>query len=118
MNRFFLRESASRARLKEAAAACDHRREIVRALSWGRVSRRDLLKCGLFTAAGLLAPIRGLSPFVGSAYAAGDDNIPTGLAPSPLFGVKAFMQPMLRFDLLTSAGSPPPQRWGRGKSGH
>jgi hypothetical protein len=100
MNRFFLRENASRARLKEASAACDHRREIVRALSWGRVSRRDLLKCGLFTAAGLLAPIRGLSPFVGSAYAAGDDSIPTGLAPSPLFGVKAFTQPMLRFDLL------------------
>jgi FtsP/CotA-like multicopper oxidase with cupredoxin domain len=100
MNRFFLRENASGARLREAAAARDHRREIVKQLSWGRLSRRDLLKCGLFTGAGLLTPIRGLSPFATSVYAASSSDIPTGLPASPLFGVKAFTQPMLRFDLL------------------
>jgi FtsP/CotA-like multicopper oxidase with cupredoxin domain len=100
MSRFFLRENTSRARLKEAADARTHRREIVKALSWGQVSRRDLLRAGLFTGAGLLAPIRGLSPFAASVYASHGSDIPTGLPPSPLFGVQAFTQPMLRFDLL------------------
>ena len=44
MNRFFLRENASRARLKESAEARENRREIVKALSWGQTSRRELLK--------------------------------------------------------------------------
>ncbi|MFL5418999.1 MAG: multicopper oxidase domain-containing protein [Myxococcales bacterium] len=69
----------------------------MKAFSHGQLSRRDLIKMGLFTAAGILAPIRGLSPFVGSARA---DSIPTGAPPSPLFGVQAFTQPMLRFDVL------------------
>jgi FtsP/CotA-like multicopper oxidase with cupredoxin domain len=47
---------------------------------------------------GLWAPIHGLSPFAKSAYA--DSNIPTGAPPSPLFGVKEFSQPLLRFDVL------------------
>ena len=100
MSRFFLRENASRARLREAAAAQANRRDIVKALSWGQVSRRDLLKLGVFTGAGLLAPIRGLSPFASSAFAASDSNIPTGMPPSPLGGVRAFSQPLLRFDVL------------------
>ena len=100
MSRFFLSERSSRARLREAAAAQAERRDIVKALSWGQVSRRDLIKMGLFTTAGVLAPIRGLSPFAASAFAAGDSNIPTGLSPSPLGGVRAFTQPMLRFDVL------------------
>jgi hypothetical protein len=98
MNRLFLRENASRARLKEAAEARENRREIVKALSWGQVSRRELLRYGLFTTAGLLAPLRGLSPFAPSVYAS--SNIPTGLPPSPLNGVQAFTQPLLRFDVL------------------
>ena len=100
MSRFFLRENASRARLREAAAAQANRRDIVKALSWGQVSRRDLLRLGVFTGAGLLAPIRGLSPFASSAFAASDSNIPTGMPPSPLGGVRAFSQPLLRFDVL------------------
>jgi hypothetical protein len=52
----------------------------------------------------VLAPIRGLSPFAASAFAAGDSNIPTGLSPSPLGGVRAFTQPMLRFDVLPRVG--------------
>jgi manganese oxidase len=50
---------------------------------------------GLFTGAGMLAPIRGLNPFVGSASA---DTLQ--LPRSPLFGAKSFTQAMPRFDVL------------------
>src|ERR1051326_885038 len=95
MSGLFLSEKASRARLREAEQAQRNRVEIVRELSWGRVSRRDLIKMGLFTAAGMLAPVRGLSPFAKSVYA---DS--TSMPPSPLFGCEAFTQPMPRFDVL------------------
>jgi FtsP/CotA-like multicopper oxidase with cupredoxin domain len=94
----YLPANASKARLRDAERARRERAEIVRELSWGRVSRRDLLKMGLFTSAGLLAPIRGLNPFVASASAAVVG--PTGAPPSPLFGCKAYSQPMPRFDVL------------------
>jgi mono/diheme cytochrome c family protein len=94
----YLPWNASRARLREAANAQKNRKEIVEALSHGKVTRRELIKWGLFTSAGLLVPKSGLSPFAKSAYA--DSSIPTGLPPSPLFGVKPFTQPMLRFDVL------------------
>ncbi|HSB73462.1 MAG TPA: copper oxidase, partial [Candidatus Methylomirabilis sp.] len=94
----YLPWNASKARLREAEGARKNRMEIVKALSHGQVSRRDLIKWGLFTTAGLLVPKQGLSPFAKSAYA--DSNIPTGAPPSPLFGVKAFTQPMPRFDVL------------------
>jgi len=100
MGRLYLGEKASRARLREAARARENRREIVKALSQGQVSRRELLKWGLFTSAGLLAPIGGLNPFVSSAYATSGSDIPTGIPPSPLGDVQAFTQPMLRFDVL------------------
>jgi FtsP/CotA-like multicopper oxidase with cupredoxin domain len=96
MSLIYLPWNASKARLREAQNARKQRAEIVKGLSWGQVSRRDLIKMGLFTAAGLLAPIRGLNPFVKSAYA----EIPTGAPPSPLFGVEPFTQPMYRFDVL------------------
>ena len=95
MSGFFLPKNASRARLREAEQARRNRAEIVRELSWGRVSRRDLIRMGLFTAAGALAPIRGLSPFATSVY--GDS---TKMPPSPLYSCKAFTQPMPRFDVL------------------
>src|SRR5262252_8678851 len=103
MSGIYLDAKASRARLREAEDARKHRTEILRELSWGRVSRRDLIKMGLFTALGALAPIRGLSPFAKSVYADGG----TGLPPSPLFGVQPFTTPMPRFDVLTpqSVGS-------------
>ena len=100
MGGIYLPAKASRARLKEAAAARENRHEIVRALSWGHVSRRDLLKYGLFTGAGLLAPIRGLNPFMSSVYATSSSDIPTGIPASPMADVKPFTQPMLRFDVL------------------
>ncbi|HXQ71544.1 MAG TPA: hypothetical protein VN844_13705, partial [Pyrinomonadaceae bacterium] len=95
---FFLSSKASKARLREAENARKNRQEIIKANSQGQVSRRDLIKMGLFTSAGLLIPISGLSPFARSAYA--NSNIPTGLPPSPLFGAQAFSQPMPRFDLF------------------
>jgi manganese oxidase len=93
---------ASKARLKEAENARNNRLEIVKALSQGQVSRRDLIKWGLFTTAGLLAPIHGLNPFVASAYG----SIPTGLPRSPLFGVQPFSQPMPRADLFQRHPNP------------
>ena len=93
----FLSSTASKARLREAETARRNRLEIVKAHSWGQVSRRDLIKWGLITAGGLLLPIKGVSPFATSVYA---DSIPTGTPPSPLFGVQPFTQPMPRFDVL------------------
>src|SRR5688572_15335033 len=96
MSRIYLPWNASKARVREAEYARKNRAEIVRELSWGRVSRRDLLKWGLFTGGGLLAPIGGLNPFVKSAYAQEGTGVPL----SPLFGVTPFTQPMPRFDVL------------------
>src|SRR6266478_3788422 len=105
----FLPERASRARIIEAENARRNRAEIVKAFSHGQVSRRDLMKWGLITTGGLLAPVSGLNPFVNSAYGA----VPTGTPASPLFGVQPFTQPMPRFDLLdrkpVSSLTPAPQ---------
>jgi manganese oxidase len=65
---------------------------------------------GLFTAGGVLVWKQGLNPLVRSAFA----EIPTGLPPSPLFGVQPFTQPMPRFDVLRrlpmSAANPVPTK--------
>ena len=95
MSCIYLPWNASKARKRDAERARQNRAEIVRELSWGRVSRRDLIKMGLFTSAGMLAPIRGLNPFVGTASADG-----FGIPRSPLFGATPFTQPMPRFDVL------------------
>src|SRR2546426_12269246 len=107
----YLPGRASRARVMEAENARRNRAEILKAWSQGQVSRRDLIKMGLFTASGVVAFKNGLSPFAPSAYA-DDSSIPTGAPRSPLFGVQAFTQPMPRFDVLprkpVSALSPAP----------
>jgi FtsP/CotA-like multicopper oxidase with cupredoxin domain len=97
---FFLSEDSSKARLREAENARKNRGEIVKAYSQGKVSRRDLVKWGLITTGGMLAPIHGLNPFVKSAYASGSSSIPTGAPPSPGLNGLAFTQPMLRFEVL------------------
>src|ERR671935_1272297 len=94
----YLSEHESKARRREAEKAQSNRREILAAVSQGKISRRELVKMGLFTAAGAIILKNGLSPFARTAFA--DSNIPTGLPPSPLFGVQPFTQPMLRFDVL------------------
>jgi FtsP/CotA-like multicopper oxidase with cupredoxin domain len=108
---FYLR-NASPARVREAENARKNRAEITRAYSCGQITRRDLIKWGLITATGALAPIHGLNPFIKSAYA-DDSGIPTGAPPSPLFGAQPFTQPMPRFDVLprnpVSSLSPAPQ---------
>jgi manganese oxidase len=104
MSTFYLPKNSSKTRLKEAENARKNRAEIVKALSQGHVSRRELVKWGLFTSAGMLAPIGGLSPFVPSAHASGgggSTGIPTGASPSLLLnGTSPFTQPMLRFDVV------------------
>src|SRR2546426_5921515 len=92
----YLPRNASKARLREAENARKNRAEIVKALADGQVSRRDLIRMGLMSAAGTLVLTNGLSVFAPSAYA----SIPTGAPRSPLFGVQAFSQPMPRFDVL------------------
>jgi hypothetical protein len=76
---FYLTRKASKARLREAENARRNRAEIVKALSTGQISRRDLIKWGIFTAGGLLVAKSGLSPFVKSAFADGS----TGTLASP-----------------------------------
>ncbi len=118
----FLPWNADKARLRDAENARKNRLEIVKALSTGQVSRRELIKWGLFTSAGVLAPISGLNPFVGRSKAQistspsspeGVFDIPTGMPPSPLFGVQPFSTPMPRFDVLArnpvSSLTPAPQ---------
>ena len=70
----YLTGTESRRRRAEAARARANRAEIVKALSQGQISRRDLLRWGLFSAAGLLVCKNGLSPFARSAFA----DVPTG----------------------------------------
>src|SRR5262245_32255003 len=93
----FLSSKASRIRQREAQRARDNRAEIVRALSIGQITRRDLYKWGLFTTTGFLAWKNGLNPFVRSAFAA----VPTGTPRSPLFGAQKFSQPLPRLALQT-----------------
>ena len=125
---FWLSEKSDRARIRDAENARKNRLEIVKALSHGKVSRRDLIKWGLFTSAGILAPMGGLNPFVRPLHGAttsfsgtrsfsgsrgAGSGIPTGLPVSPLFGVQPFTTPMPRFDVLprnaVSTLNPAPQ---------
>src|SRR5262252_7105560 len=93
----YLSPKASLARQREALKARDNRAEIVKALSHGQITRRDLYKWGIFTATGALALKNGLSPFARSAFA----EVPTGTPRSPLFGAVRFTQRMPRLALQT-----------------
>ncbi|MET0676173.1 MAG: multicopper oxidase domain-containing protein [Bradyrhizobium sp.] len=88
----YLSSNASRARQREAERARSNRAEIVKALSHGQISRRDLFRWGIFTATGALALKNGLSPFARSAFAA----VPTGTPPSYLYAQQKFSTPMPR----------------------
>jgi FtsP/CotA-like multicopper oxidase with cupredoxin domain len=68
-------EKVSRARFREMVNAAKNRRELIAA---GLTSRRNLLKLGLLTAAGTLAPIRGLSAQTLLAPSSGPTQPPTG----------------------------------------
>src|SRR5262249_18447946 len=88
----YISKNASRRRQREAQNARNNRAEIVKALSHGQITRRDLYKWGIFTATGALALKNGLSPFARSAFAA----VPTGTPASPLFGAQKFTQVLPR----------------------
>ncbi|GLK56606.1 FtsP/CotA-like multicopper oxidase with cupredoxin domain [Methylopila capsulata] len=88
----YLPNEMSTLRMREAEAARNNRREIVKALSHAQITKRDLLRWGLLTAGGGLVLKHGLSPFASSAYA----QVPTGTPRSPLFGSKKFDDPMPR----------------------
>jgi FtsP/CotA-like multicopper oxidase with cupredoxin domain len=126
---FWLSEDSDKARLRDAENARRNRAEITAAFSHGKISRRDLVRWGLIGTAGMLAPLgcgggimRSINPgsFDGGGGSGGGDGgggncgpIPTGLPPSPTFGVSAFSQPMPRFDVLprnaVSTLTPSPQ---------
>src|SRR5215475_10207431 len=93
---YYLSRKASRIRQREAQDARNNRAEIVKALSIGQITRRDLYKWGLLTFGGL-AVKNGLSPFARSAFAA----VPTGTPRSPLFNAQKFTQPLPRLRLQT-----------------
>ena len=94
----YISKKASRARQREAQKARDNRAEIVKALSIGQITRRDLFKWGIYTTTGALALKNGLSPFARSAFA---DDVPTGTPRSPLGTATKFSQPMPRLALQT-----------------
>jgi len=91
----YISEKASRIRQREAQRARDNRAEIVRARATGQVTRRDLVRWGVFTASGLLVCKNGLSPFAKSAFA----DVPTGTPRSPLYGARKFVTKMPRLSL-------------------
>jgi FtsP/CotA-like multicopper oxidase with cupredoxin domain len=93
----YISPKASMARQREAQKARDNRVEVVKALSQGQITRRDLYKWGLFTVTGALALKNGFSPFAQSAFAA----VPTGTPRSPLFGAQKFSTPLPRLALQT-----------------
>src|SRR5262245_11987110 len=95
--KMFLSSKASRIRQKEAQRARENRAEIVKALSIGQITRRDLYKWGLFTTTGFLAWKNGLSPFVRSSFAA----LPIGVPRSPLGTAQRFTTPLPRLALQT-----------------
>lgn len=96
----YLLRNASRGSFKSAEQARRERLQLGQAHARGELTRRDFIKLGLVSAGGLLLPSGNLNSWFGSAYAAGGSKLPTGLPPSPLFGVRAFTQPMPRFDVL------------------
>src|SRR6266851_883962 len=94
---YYLSTKASRIRQREAQNARNNRAEIIKALSIGQISRRDLYKWGLLTFGGLVLK-NGLSPFAPSAFA---DGVPTGTPRSPLFNAQKFSQRLPRLALQT-----------------
>ena len=92
----YLPKNASRARQREAQNARDNRAEIIKALSHGQITRRDLYKWGLLTATGGMVMKHGLNALAPSAYAA---DIPTGTPRSPLGTATKFSVEMPRLAL-------------------
>src|SRR4051812_29873628 len=95
----YLPKDASRLRVREAEDARKNRLEVVKALSQGQVTRRDLYKWGMFGVTGALMLKSGFSPFAPSAFAGAE--VPTGTPRSPLFGATKFRYEFQRLALQT-----------------
>ncbi|MGZ8408943.1 MAG: multicopper oxidase family protein [Hyphomicrobium sp.] len=93
----YIDDKESGRRQREAEKARDNRGEIVKALSLGEVTRRELFRWGILTGSGWLAAKNGLNPFVKSAYA----QVPTGVPRSPVRGIAKFSQPLPRLEVQT-----------------
>ncbi len=93
----YIDDKESSRRQREAEKARDNRGEIVKALSLGEVTRRELFRWGILTGSGWLAAKNGLNPFVKSAYA----QVPTGVPRSPVRGIAKFSQPLPRLEVQT-----------------
>src|SRR5262245_48208096 len=93
----YISAKASRIRQREAQRARDNRAEIVKARGLGQITRRDLIRWGIFTAGGTLVCKNGLSPLARSAFA----QVPTGVPRSPLYGTQKFAQRLNRLNLQT-----------------
>ena len=81
MRAFFYQKKAQK---QDCGKPRTHARTVqrfVKAFSQGKVTRRELVKWGLITAGGALAPIHGLNPFVSSAYASGGGGTGSGIRP-------------------------------------
>ena len=91
----YLPFSASRLRQREAQNARNNRAEIVKALGAEQITKRDLMRWGIYTTGGLLIAKNGLSPYAKSAFA----QAPTGAPRSPLFGAVKFRHPFERLNL-------------------
>jgi hypothetical protein len=121
----YLCKDASRAQIREAENTRKNRAEIVKALSIGDVTRRELVNGGTFSAAGTLAMTNGPSPHTHSQIL---PSIPTGTPRSPLRDVQPFpagrqqglvlrrgpianghpapAAMLLRYDILTNPNNP------------
>jgi hypothetical protein len=93
----FILPQASRTRQREAQRARNNRAEIVKARAIGQITRRDLIRWGIFTSSGLLVFKNGLNPLARSAFAA----VPTGAPRSPLNGALKYQQKLNRLNLQT-----------------
>jgi FtsP/CotA-like multicopper oxidase with cupredoxin domain len=92
----YLPFSMSRIRQREAQNARNNRAEIVKALADGEITKRDLLRMGIYTAGGLIVAKHGLSPFARSAYASGATGVPR----SPLGTATKFSQAFERLNYI------------------
>ena len=101
---FFLPWNASKARLREAENARKNRLEIVKALSQGAVSRRELFKWGLITGGRPYSPDPRPESVRQERFCrcGGGGGIPTGAPPSPGTVGLAFTQPLPRFEVLAA----------------
>ena len=91
----YISPKASRIRQREAQRARDNRAEIVKARSLGQVTRRDLIRWGIFTGERCPRLQERLDPLARSAFAA----VPTGTPRSPLFGGQKYSQRLNRLNL-------------------